>query len=150
MRLPASLNLLCLALYVVEVRSETTAYVSFMDQTSLANHSYVELGRAGDCVQCHTDVATCCSSTQGPHRGDWRFPDGSQVPFTGDVYEQRTDQRIDLCRTASGSLSPSGIYRCDIRTSGGQSSVYVGIYDNSKGIAIWWWVLVSCERESIA
>ena len=35
-----------------------------------------------DSVQCHTDLSTCCTSTYGPHRGDWYFPDGIR-PFSG-------------------------------------------------------------------
>ena len=27
-------------------------------------------------VQCHSDLSTCCSGSQGYHRGDWYFPDG--------------------------------------------------------------------------
>ena len=48
-----------------------------MDQT-LANYSYVDLslvGRpdsidGGEGVQCIADLGTCCTSGDGPHRGD--------------------------------------------------------------------------------
>ena len=73
-------SLLSLLWSLVEVHSQTVPYVSFMSQT-LANHSYVDIslvGRpesGGDSVQCHTDLTTCCSGTEGSHRGDWYFLD---------------------------------------------------------------------------
>ena len=72
------LGLLCWPL----VNSQSFPYVSFRGQT-LANHSYVDLSEVGDdisgsdSVQCITDLETCCSSPQGPHRGNWFFPDGT-------------------------------------------------------------------------
>ena len=103
-------------------QSQTFPYVSFMNQT-LANHSYVDLRLVGrdhsDSVQCHTDLDTCCNSTQGPHRGDWYFPNGTRLPFPGGnnvIIESREAQRVDL-RHKSDSIIPTGIYRCDIQTS---------------------------------
>ena len=125
---------------------QTYPYVSFMDQ-NLTNHSYVDLslvgnGRDGsDSVQCHTDLSTCCSGSQGSYRGDWYFPDGTRLPFSGDIYEGRGAQRVDLRRTSSPE--PTGIYRCDIptnavhhdtNTSVVRDTVYVGLYSGSKGI----------------
>ena len=85
------------------VYCQTFPYVSFMSQT-LANHSYVDIslvGRSdfagGEGVQCITDLTTCCTSTVGPHRGDWYFPDGTRLPFPGggDIFEARETQRVD-------------------------------------------------------
>ena len=82
-------SLLSLLWSLVEVHSQTVPYVSFMSQT-LANRSYVDIslvGRpesGGDSVQCHTDLTTCCSGTEGSHRGDWYFLDGTRLPFAGD------------------------------------------------------------------
>ena len=75
-------SLLSLLWSLVEVHCQTAPYVSFMGNT-VPNHGYVDLGQVGDdgsgsdnnTVQCHTDLGTCCSSAQGPHRGDWYFPD---------------------------------------------------------------------------
>ena len=81
-------SLLSLLWSLVEVHSQTFPYVSFSGQT-LANHSYVDFSLVGsddsgsDSVQCHTDMSTCCSSAQGPHRGDWYFPNGTRLPFAG-------------------------------------------------------------------
>ena len=67
---------------MVEVQCQQTfPYVSFMDQ-ALANHSYVDISQVGtgsDAVYCHTDLSTCCSPSQGPHRGDWYFPNGDRL-----------------------------------------------------------------------
>ena len=121
-------------------------YVSFMGQT-LANHSYVDLSlvgdeeNGGDSVQCHTDLGTCCSGAQGPHRGDWHLPNGTRLPFSGQggIYEYRGDKRVDL-RHSSG-IMPSGIYRCSIPTIGVhrdtdtavRDTVYMGLYTSSEG-----------------
>ena len=136
------LIVVALALLLPVVGSQTFPYVSFLGQT-LANHSYVDLslvgddGSGSDSVQCHTDLTTCCSGTEGKHRGDWYFPNGTRLPFTGNNYffEGRTTQRVDL--RGSGTSSPSGIYRCDISTTDFNTSVkdtvYVGLYHTNEG-----------------
>ena len=107
---------------------------------TLANHSYVDLslvgndGSGSDSVQCHTDLNTCCSGAQGSHRGDWFFPNGSQLPLSGSgiaISQQHGAQRVDL-RHTSGT-TPTGIYRCDIPTHSTNETVYVGLYTSDKG-----------------
>ena len=130
-----------LLLSLVEVHSQTAPYVSFMNET-LPNHSYVDLTLVGNpelndgnhSVQCHTDLITCCSGSQGIHRGDWYFPDGTRLPFPGggDITLARLAQRVDIRRN-NNAMSPSGIYLCDIPTDAvpGNSvreTVYVGLY----------------------
>ena len=141
MRIP--LVLLCLLWSLVEVHSQIAPYVSFMGET-LPNHAYVDLslvgddGSGSDSVQCHTDLQSCCTGTQGPHRGDWDPPDSeTRLPFsddTGDIYEVRGAQRVDLRRRNNADM-PSGIYRCRIATNAVhdddllvRESVYVGLY----------------------
>ena len=70
---------------VAEVRNQQTyPYVSFIGQT-LANHSHVDLSLVGidgsnsDSVLCHSDLRTCCTSTQGIHHGDWYIPNGDRL-----------------------------------------------------------------------
>ena len=137
---PSLLILLCLLWFMVEIHSQIEyPYVSFMGET-LPRHAYVNLslvrsdGHGG--VQCHTDLATCCTAAQGLHRGDW-IPPGSdsRLPFLSalnDIYEVRGYQRVDLRRRNNGDM-PSGIYRCDIATNAVhddnvRESVYVGLY----------------------
>ena len=128
--------LLCLHSALVEVHSQTAPYITFMDN-NISNHSYVDLNTVWreehNTVQCHTDLSTCCSATQGPDRGDWYFPNGNKLPFSGetDVHERRRDQLVVLRYTGRGGTS--GIYRCDIETStvndnDGNETVYVGLY----------------------
>ena len=132
---------------LVEVNSQTFPYVSFMGQT-LADHSYVDLslvgddGSGSDSVQCHTDLSTCCTSSWGAHRGDWYFPNGDRLPFpgSGDIFEARRAQRVDIQRRNSATL-PIGIYHCDIPTdavhddddTSVRATVYVGLYTASGG-----------------
>ena len=132
---------------LVEVNSQTFPYVSFKGQT-LANHSYVNLrlvarpDGGGYSVECHTDLTTCCSGSDGIHRGDWYFPDGTRLPFpqsTG-IFEAREFQRVDLRSNQDGFTS--GIYRCEIPTiavhdvndTSVRGTVYVGLYSNHGGI----------------
>ena len=137
--------LLLFLLSLVEVHCQQTfPYVSFMGQT-LVNHSYVDLSTVGNSsngnnsVQCHTDLGTCCSSSQGPHRGDWYFPDGTRLPFSGDMYERRGSQSVELCRTTA--TGPTGVYRCGIPTiavhddteNSVRDTVYVGLYTTGEG-----------------
>ena len=139
-------SLLLLLLFLEEVHSQQIfPYVSFMGQ-ALANHSYVDLSTVGsagdnsDSVVCHTDLVTCCT---GLHRGDWRFPNRTVLPFIGPgvpIGFGRTAQ-IAVIRRTNGATGPTGIYRCDIPTvavhhptdiSVGET-VYVGLYPASGG-----------------
>ena len=118
-----------------------------MGQT-LADHSYVNLSLVGsaddnrDSVVCHTDLSTCCSGGQGPHRGDWYFPDGTVLPLSGDIYESRGPQQVVIRRTTA--TAPTGIYRCRVATNevhddddiSVRDSVYVGLYITGGKLAI--------------
>ena len=139
--------LLCLLLWsLVEVHSQTEfPYVSFRGETP-ANHSYVNLTLVGTygnrgityTVRCITDLSTCCSGSLGQHRGDWYFPNGTRLRFSGDpdsIYETRGYQHVDLHRRHNAN-SPSGLYHCTISTNAVhdendplvREAVYVGMY----------------------
>ena len=105
---------------------------------TLPNHAFVNLSLVGtaDGVQCHTDLTTCCSVTQGVDRGNWYFPSGDRLGFRSQnvVFEIRRAQRVDLCRSGNADR-PSGIYCCDIETNAvnrdditTRVTVYAGIY----------------------
>ena len=86
-----SLLLLCLLWSLVEVHSQTAPYLTFNDSL-IPNHAYVDLSLMmypgnddttadiSSTVICHTDLTTCCRKEAGPDRGNWFFPNGSQVP----------------------------------------------------------------------
>ena len=123
-------------------RSQTVPYISFMG-TNLPNHSYIDLTQVGedsDSVQCHTDLTTCCSEDQGPHHGDWYFPNETRLQcdsFTiNRLYEDHRAQQVDLSVYGSPT-PPEGIYRCDIETSAtsndSRESAYVGLYQHNRG-----------------
>ena len=140
-------SLLLLLLFLVEVRSQQTIpYVSFgLTGPALADHSYVDLstvesaGDNSDSVVCHSDLGTCCSGFHGVHRGDWYFPDGTVLPFSGTIYLGRGPQRVVIRRTTA--TGPTGIYRCRIATDAVHSdtdrsvgeTVYVGLYPADGG-----------------
>ena len=146
----AFLLLLCLLWSLVTVHSQTAPYVRFMGDI-LPNHAYVDLttvgenisDSSGDTVRCHTDLTTCCTSSQGDHRGDWYFPDGNALAKDaggGDIYISHGDQVIHI-RRRNNAMSPSGIYRCEIPTIAVNDdsdfimgeSVYVGLYLPNEG-----------------
>ena len=129
---------------------QTYPHVSFMGQ-NLSNHSYVNISTVGsmmdnsDSVVCHTDLETCCSGSQGRHRGNWSFPDGTRLPYLGDsvpVGFGRTAQVAVIRRT--NATGPTGIYRCDIPTNAVhdrdgnrvRDTVYVGLYTAGRGTNI--------------
>ena len=138
-------SLLLLFLSLVEVHCQPAPYVSFLEN-HVPNHDYVDLSQVGnddsgsDSVQCITDLNTCCGGHQGEHRGDWFFPDGTRLQFSGAIYEDRNAQRVDL-RRENNATSPVGIYRCDIPTNAVhvdisnsvRDTVYVGLYTASGG-----------------
>ena len=124
-------------------QSQVYPYVSFRG-VNLANHSYVDLSlvnnTASGSVQCHTDLTTCCTSGQGVYKGDWYFPNGSQLQVRsggggGDMYHSRAAERVDLRRR--NDVTASGIYQCSIPTvdvydydPSVRDYVYVGLYDS--------------------
>ena len=142
--------LLSLLWSLVEVHSQTAPYVSFMGN-NLPNHAYVELtlvgtanGDPGNVVRCITDLGTCCTSSQGVHRGDWFFPNGDSLPLKSpgiNIFEVRGAQQVAL-RRRNNAMEPSGIYRCDVPTVtvhddtdlSVRETVYVGLYLPSGGI----------------
>ena len=146
MQMVKCLEVLIIILYVCVhtlLLAQTFPYISFQGHT-LANHSYVNLSLVGgdtsgsDSVQCITDLMTCCSSAQGPHRGDWYFPDGTQLPFSGVIRENRDAQSVSLCCDTMSGIN--GIYRCDVPTTAvrdgtntTRDTVYVGLYLNGEG-----------------
>ena len=136
--------LLYLMSQVFYCEGEEYPHVSFNGMV-LANHSYVNLLLVNDTesgsVQCHTDLSTCCRAMQGPHRGDWFFPNGSVLlgisSSDDDIVEVRGPDRVDLRRRNNGR--DSGIYHCFIATVSFHNNndtlrirdhVYVGLYDS--------------------
>ena len=145
---------LVLILSLVEVHSQAEyPYASFMG-VNLPNHAYVNLTTVGndtrgpgDTVRCHSDLDTCCTNSQGTHRGDWYFPDGNTLGYAnggGNIYKYREPQEVHICRR-NNATSPSGIYRCDIETVAVNDndvdtitgeSVYIGLYPPNEGMYI--------------
>ena len=139
-------SLLLLLLFLVEVHSQQTfPYVSFgVAGQALADHSYVDLSLVGsdsnnsDSVVCHTDLSTCCSGSEGGHRGDWSFPNGTVLPFIGTSVPigLGRNAQIAIIRRTNDATGPTGIYRCRIATiavhddtdQSVRDTVYVGLY----------------------
>ena len=98
------------------------------------------MGRASNDVVCHSDLGACCN---GPHYGDWYFPNGTRLPFYGPILEGRAAWIAVIRRTTA--TGPTGIYRCDIATVAVHNNtdisvrdtVYVGLYPADEGINFW-------------
>ena len=144
--------LLSLLWSLVEVHSQPAApYVSFMGE-DLPNHAYVDLTQVGEddtddtgnnSVRCITDLSTCCTNSQGTHRGDWFSPNGDSLPLRSpgiNIFEARGPQQVTQ-RRRNNPMGPSGVYRCDIPTVAVhddndlsvRETVYVGLYLPSGG-----------------
>ena len=142
--------LLPLLLLVKVNCQQTFPYISFgLTGPALDNNSYVDLSTVGsesdssDSVVCHTDLESCCSGGQGPHRGNWSFPDGTVLPFAGNSVPigLGRNAQIAIIRRSNDATGPTGIYHCDIPTIAVHSntdisvrdSVYVGLYPTDGG-----------------
>ena len=131
---------------LVAVHSQTVPYVSFMG-VNLPNHAYVDLTTVGEdiSVECHTDLFTCCTGSQGIHRGDWYFPNGNALANaggSGDIYKHREAVKVDL-RRRNNATSPTGIYHCEIETVAVNDNdvdtitgetLYIGLYPPHEGM----------------
>ena len=90
-------------------------------------------------LQCITSLMTCCSSSQGVHRGDWYFPNGSMLQFSRDFFESREPQRVSLRHDRNPAIV--GVYRCDVSTISIHDNIdtsvrdvlYVGLYTPDQG-----------------
>ena len=138
MRISILSMLPCLFSALVEVHPQVYPFVRFLD-VDLQNHSYVDfnlVGAAGDIsVQCCTDLDTCCREMNGPHRGDWYFPNGEtllDVDGNFDVYESKRTSNVQVRR--QNNATTAGIYRCEIETSAANGDsrgiVYAGLYSS--------------------
>ena len=123
-------------------------YISF-NGTALVNYSYVQLTAVritlSTSVQCHTDKNECCSLSEGTYRGNWYFPNGSQLLFSRSrlpIFQGRGTKKVVLYYT--GTAGKSGIYHCSIETNAVNSddfdtstvvgeTLFVGLYEASEG-----------------
>ena len=53
----------------------------------------------------------CCTMSQGSHRGDWYFPNGTRLPFPAtdvNTWQIRGAQRVELRRNSGTTTPPVG------------------------------------------
>lgn len=147
--------LLFLLCAVVEVYSQTFPYIRYGDTGPiLQNHSYMDLTTLGTSsnsnIQCHSDLNTCCTSTQGNHRGNWFFPNETRVQFFSEnwgMYQRRGPQQVYMERR--NNAIANGIYQCTIATNavnsnGAGESVYLGLYANGGKYSRHYYDFSSC------
>ena len=98
------------------------------------NNSFVsitDIGEDDKALLCKTDKVECCGTR--PNRfGEFYYPDGSRVPIKREndrFYRNRDEQQIRLNRRV-GSVSPTGLYRCEIPDS---NNVMLKVFINIIG-----------------
>ena len=86
----------------------------------LKNHSYVDLSlvrnrfSSHDIVQCHTDLTTCCTRTQGSYHRDWIPPSSeARLPYSTNIFAHNDNKKVHLHRKNWGFME-TGIYRCAV------------------------------------
>ena len=147
-----SVLVLLLLWSLMEVHSQTEyPYVSLMGEI-LTNHAYVDLTTVGNNINsdpgntlnCHSDLVTCCHHKQGPHHGDWYFPNNTVLGFLffnpdDNIRQLRSDQQVEIHHRNIGT-APTGIYRCYIETNSVnrdiegnrvRERVYIGLYTSA-------------------
>ena len=123
------------AIFLVSHDSYTEySLARYSDTAVYANNSVIDIELVGEgypgvaqtdggALECHTDDTTCCRGKDNPDgigRGEWYYPDGTVVPAPGGdtgFYRARDHMVIRLNR--NGTLSPTGLYKCEIPGTGG-------------------------------
>ena len=120
----------------------------FLRGQSYPNHGLVLIDEIGETdtndldpnngLHCVSDLTDCCTSGDRFLRGEFDFPDGSQVPTIANIrngyYRTRAADHIILNRRVDGVIQ--GLFRCQIRTQASQTEYqefYIGVYDENSG-----------------
>ena len=80
------------------------------------------IGENDAALLCTTDRDGCCRSSDGQLAGEFYFPDGIQVPISGNdltrtYYRNRISGAIRLNRRPNGTIT--GQFRCEIPDANG-------------------------------
>ena len=116
----------------------TCIFTEFSVKFMLRNQTYLnnsivainDIGDGDDALLCVTDKPDCClhvSKRSG--QGEFYYPNNSRVRFNTGApwYRNRGPQVVRLNRR-NGTLSPTGVYRCEIPDSTGMDqSLYINI-----------------------
>ena len=100
------------------------------------NNTIVDLEQimGGSDLFCFTNTTQCCND--GNTAGVWHFPNGALVPDSGSGFSREAGTSfIALAYSSSLTQPPSGLYRCVIPDSAGQSvTLFAGIYGRGEGV----------------
>ena len=113
----------------------------YSDTAVYANNSVIDSNLVGEgfeepqitdggALECHTDDTTCCrkiDNSDGPHKGEWYFPNRTAVQpqnNTGSgsrlIYITRHHMVIRLNRVSNNNIEPPvGVYQCRIPNAEG-------------------------------
>ena len=120
--------------YYIYIYNIYNMYISFCivlqarwgDIVYTTNNSVVLLDDIGDmnnsALQCISDLSGCCLN---PGRGQWLYPNGTQVPISMDgygFYRNRGKMGQVFLRKRSHVTSPTGSYCCQVPTAASGSN----------------------------
>ena len=103
----------------------TGLLLSLRGTTYTTNNSVILLDDVGDnsnVLQCISDLSGCCL---GPGRGQWYYPNGTQVPTNANgygFYRNRGSNGQVFLRRRSHITSPTGTYYCQVPTAASGSN----------------------------
>ena len=103
----------------------SSLHLSLNGSTYTTNNTVVLMDRIGDtlnALECVSDLRGCC---QNPNRGQWLYPNGTQVPTNNagyGFYRNRGSMGQVFLRRRSHITSPTGTYCCQVPTAASVSN----------------------------
>ena len=117
---------LCIQRYITILTFFLGLLLSLRGTTYTTNNSVILLDDVGvstsNALQCISDLSGCCLN---PGRGQWYYPNGTQVPIDGTgygFYRNRESNGQVFLRRRSDTISPTGTYCCQVPTAASGSN----------------------------
>ena len=90
-------------------------------------------------MYCYTNKADCCNMQSPPNlrRGEWIFPNGSQVKILAagnDFHRNRGIGVVNLFWRVNATI-PVGMFCCEITPPGSSQKACIGVYPEDEGNA---------------
>lgn len=100
------------------------------------NNSIVTITDIGEDVHsallCVTNNINCCESDDSS--GVWSLPNGTSANINGLSFYQNEGSSVLRLFRRSNSISPSGIFQCQIPDeNGAQTYIYIGVFSSNAG-----------------
>ena len=115
-----------------------------MDGNLHANNTILDVKDIGntncEALLCLTNARSCCGNNYG-NQGGWYLPSELPVKGSNSMHWSRNRGpsvlRLISRATLNDSLSPMGVFRCEIPDASGVSqNLYIGIYPSGVGVPV--------------